>query len=810
MRNRNLPVVILTVLLTSSVATLQTPVARADICSGPPIAFNCHPWAPYGSLTSELRFQFYPYPQAESTAFLNGELDLPDIPISTCPAPPVGGVACFPPNLDFTTSFPPEPQYAFYGIQFNLQNRTAGVQNTWASWGCNFQHGNSQCGIEIRQAIAHLIDRDQFVNNYIAQQAVPIADPVSPAQDPPGSPLATQCSWDTLSSGGDCIDSFNLASDPSGFATPGSRDFCVAVAHLVNSGIGLTNNQNNCAIDPDSPGLTRISSAPIRFFGRATDPRRSRLLNGLLDAINQLFGTRAAIPCFGTITACSPFRNPYGWDMYTFGFQVTDPFADHLDSLFDSSQATNGQVSQCGGPIQSVGDNYAFVCIPSFDTAARAALGTSDSTIFRADTLAALDELGKTAALLPIFTPASTSIALNDMLGLVDQKGAGFSNFWSGFNGHANNGSTPQNPIYTFGGGTDTLRWGQSSEVSSLNPYLAQTVTEIAVLGQVYDTLFRASPAEPTKIQCWMCDNYQESVDASGNTHFLVQLRQNLRWQDGPIVDSKDVKFSLLTIRDLSYNFYDPLLLTVNILSGTTLDIVMQGHSISHLPNLAGSPVIPRHIWEKQGDTTYGDVGTVDPAKLDYEYDPITSGTFIGSGPYVCKSVFPADTGKVGTGCSADQDGNRAGQFDPSTITLQRYDMTGLQGNTDPFLQYMRSYNPAWSTTTSSSTFSGQFQEFSWADMFDNATVTIRDLTQVAACLGASAPTAACPTNDIQGPVFSYWLKPNLHGGTNTISSEVAVVAAHLDDTWVYPFSWNGVQGQQPGQRLDRIVVFSG
>jgi len=544
------------------------------------------------------------------------------------------------------------------------------------------------------------------------------------------------------------------------------------------------------------------------LFIRQNDPRRQRLGFGLINAIDQLFGTTAAETCFGNLF-CSPFNNPYGWDMYTFGFGLLDPFADQLDSMFDSSLASNGQVSQCGGRASSFSDNYAFVCIPSVDTLVRAALSTNDPNIFRADTLAALNELGKRAVLLPIFTPASASIALTDMDGLVDQSGVGFSNFWSVLNGRNNLGYTPSNPIYTFGGGTDTIRWGQSEGTISLSPYDAETTSDSAVLGEVYDTLFRASPAQPTNVICWMCNNYQQSVDANGNTHLLVKLRQNLRWHDGGIVDSKDVKFSLLTLRDNSYSFVVPLLLNVKILSSTTLEIIMQGQSISNLDNLARAPIIPRHIWEKPGDSTYGDVGTVDPAKLDPNYDPIVSGTLIGSGPFICVSPFPTDMGRIGTGCSTDSIGNRAGQQQlDGSITLQRYDMTGQTGNTDPFRQYMRSYNPAWSTMTGTAAFSGQFQEFSWADRFNNATVTVRDLVQVAACLGASSPTPACPSNDSVGTVFSYWLKPNLHGGTNTISAEVSIVVSHLDDTLIYPFSWNGVQGQQPGLNLYAIIQF--
>src|SRR5207245_649744 len=40
-------------------------------------------------------------------------------------------------------------------IEFNLANDY---------WGCDFNFGNSACGIQIRQGIAHLIDKVQFVN----------------------------------------------------------------------------------------------------------------------------------------------------------------------------------------------------------------------------------------------------------------------------------------------------------------------------------------------------------------------------------------------------------------------------------------------------------------------------------------------------------------------------------------------------------------------------------------------------------------------------------------------------------------------
>jgi hypothetical protein len=82
---------------------------------------------------------------------------------------------------------------------------------------------------------------------------------------------------------------------------------------------------------------------------------------------------------------------------------------------------------------------------------------------------------------------------------------------------------------------------------------------------------------------------------------------------------------------------------------------------------------------------------------------------------------------------------------------------------------------------------SGLLQEFKWADQAKTADVTISDLASVAACFGATAPTTACPAAQ-----YNYWLQSAFHpDSANTISSEVTIVAAHLDDTYVAPFAWD-------------------
>ena len=800
---RILPVsIIITVMVISILVHVPAP-AVAVSTGGVDSPSNI--WAPYGPFSPNLRLSYYSSETTEFQDFELGKLDLTDWPVATASYGSYDG------NPDFALS-PGEGQFGMFGVDFNY------ASSTWASWGCDWAHGNSACGIEIREAFAHLIDRTSFVNSGPLQGAGQgLADPSPPAKTPSASSISTQVAWDSLT--GQTIEglthpadssAFNIAPSPSGFAQPGSPDSCAARDHLIAANIGLHDLNQDCVIDGNSPGLANIINHPIRFMIRSDDPIRRALGLGLANAINQVFGVNAVVPTLGSIAQLRPLvfiSAPEGvtddWDVYTSGWNLGGPFPDHLRPLYGSTFASD----QCGGAQNAETNNYGFLCVSSFDTYANAASQTADVQTFSTQTLAAFNQFGLHVGSIPVYSRGIRTAALRTLAGAVDQRGQGFSNPWTLLSGHNNTAYTPSNPLFKFGGGQNMIRWGQRQGTSQLNPFKAETLWEFNLIGEVYDTLFAASPIEPANVMCWMCDNYQLSVDSQGNTHFLVELRQNLRWQDGVPLNASDVKFTLLNFRDVpAANLVAnvQLVLSVTILASYLLDIKMQGQSISHIINLASVPIIPRHIWELTGDKTYGDVGKADPAKTSTSYDMLSSGTFIGSGPFMCRSVFAADFGKVGTGCASNSDGSRSGQAlgVGATVILQAYDLTSQSGNVDPFLQYMRSYNTAWGTGTGAAAQSGQFQEFSWADRYDNGTVTIRDLASVASCYGKTDSTGCLD--------YSYWLRPAFHPGTpTTIGSEITIVSSHLDDAWVYPFSWSGVQSKQPGQTLENIVPFT-
>ena len=662
LRKTMIPVLLL--LLSFPLLAFQSPIAHAAI--GRSVDDPGNVFSTTGPRVNHLLFNYYASDQAERNDFEVGRLDLTDWPN------PLVKYASYDANPDLLHT-PTQPEYGMVTIEFNEQSQP-GYDNHWVNWGCNMMNGNSLCGIEIRQAIAHLVDRPNFVANGPLQgTAQALADPTPPAKGLSSS-LTDQCSWDTLFS--TCTDAYNIAPDPSGFATPGSPDFCSAADHMIQAGVATGKTAGTCVLTGINPG---VFANHLRFMIRNDDPVRVSLANGLQNAINQLFGGTVVVPSYGSITSegypivfsTLPIGPPNDWEMYTGYWSLPGPFADHLERLYSSVKASD----QCGGIANPLPLNYGFVCIPEFDLHATAAAQASTISTFNTETLAALNVFGKHAANIPVYSRNARWVALRSVGGLVNERGTGYPNFWTSLNGQKDPSYVPANPIYTFGGGdSSTMRWGQRQGTNLLNPFLSETPYELTVLGEVYDTLFKMDPIHPDQIINWMAGGVTKSVDQSGNAHFLIQLCPGCLFHDQVPVSAADIKFTLLNFRDShasAFYGYVELVLDVNIINPSTVDVTMQGQSVSHIYNLARVPIVPQHIWDS-GDNFYGQgVGRVDSLKIDTSYDPIASGTLIGSGPFLCQSPFGSDLGKIGTGCSRNADGSRAGEaLSPGGVIL--------------------------------------------------------------------------------------------------------------------------------------------
>ncbi len=744
---------------------------------------------------------------------------------------------------------PVQGEFGLFGIYFN------GASSTWGNWGCNWSGSpghlyDSTCGIEMRQAFAHLVNRGDFAhNNVVASPAVGLADDTPPAKGgATATPFATQCSWDqsvmvafgtacyshwsgnepgayTITGSGTCVSGTpgtlsQVCNAGQGFPVIGSPDFCAAAIHMINAGIASGKNPSTCVLTGVNAG---VASHPFRMMTRVTNPRLT-LGQQFASEINNLFGSTVVLMTIGAIPQLGPivFFDESGrvddWDAYTYGYSEGGPFAgDALFTLYHS-QFSGGAGPCAGATGADEPSNPTFVCDAQTDALTASQAYSPDIATYNNRTLAVMNRLGQIANDLVTYSPGLRIAALTSVAGLVNARGSMYNDPFTLLNAHQNLAYTPSNPLYRFGGGDPTvLRYGQASGTYLLNIFDAQYVWEFQAIGQIYDPLFSANPVSPSDIICWMCNSYSVSVDSQGNTHFHVQLRQNLRWHDGLPVDSKDVAFSVLAYNDLAPRAGGSLgsiIMSVKVLSNSRLDIVMNGQSIFY-PIELESPIFPRHLWEcdlvPENDCASGDSlivasgGSVQAytsngfnvpsaARASPSFDPLVHNALIGSGPFECRSLF--QLGIIGGGCVINPDGSQGGQAIPpgGKMVLSAFDNTA--SSADPFNQYMRSFNPAWGTGSGVTAESGQFQEFSYADQDKSGSVTLFDLASVAACFGASGPTATCSASN-----YSYWQRSAFETTPGTISREAAIVAAHYGDTYVSPFAWNSVS-------LENIVSY--
>ena len=277
----------------------------------------------------------------------------------------------------------------YFEIQFMLANNF---------WGVSMNFGNNPNGTQIRQGIAHLVDKVSFTNNdpIIAGQASPIDNPV-PLNNG-GLPSPNPCQWDQVypETGANCAvgapggTAYHLASSTfnNGFAFNqpglGSPDFCAAAQHFINAGLATGRDPTTCVLTGISPA---VISHSVNIFVRSDDPARLDLGNSLAQEICALFGQ-------GFVTACAPYLTVtpgpitafpgfitnkssvnLSWWIYTAGYNQVFPFDSTLYFIYNS-QFVSGipTIQRSGGGLcssASVGSfsasNYMYLCNPTYD-----------------------------------------------------------------------------------------------------------------------------------------------------------------------------------------------------------------------------------------------------------------------------------------------------------------------------------------------------------------------------------------------------------------------------------------------------------
>ena len=294
----------------------------------PKVTPQANAWYPAGPQVQNLSISTFNGATAEFTGLQAGQIDLPDWPLSPAQQ---SSVPCA--TSTVITCSSPVPEKGYSGIEFNL----AGV-----FWGIAQNYGNSLASIELRQGIAHLVNKTAFsdLNNPLCARlaCMPNDNPapictVNNGCTNGGLPAPNPCSWDTIfgqSSASNCLvgspagTAYNCAyatslSCPGASTTCignsactfawqrpiGSKDFCAAAQHFARAfSVALALNvtfNSSCELIPiggwpsaatsvNTAGCSgAVATANVCFFARSDDPLRLALGQSLAQEICALF-----------------------------------------------------------------------------------------------------------------------------------------------------------------------------------------------------------------------------------------------------------------------------------------------------------------------------------------------------------------------------------------------------------------------------------------------------------------------------------------------------------------------------------------
>ena len=554
------------------------------------------PWYPAGPSMDKLVYRVYTDSTAEQVDLQNGFIDIPDTPIAPSQIP----ITCSGPTIQCTGQV---PFTGYFELEFHLGQRF---------WGCQMNFGNSICGVNIRQGIAHGLDKLIFVNSEpsLGGTGVAIDNPV-----PPSVNLVSPntCGWDSahIQSSTNCVvgapggTAYHLAmaatgsgctNTPSFPFTPGcsTPDFCAAADHFIVAGLATGKNPSTCVLTGISSNVT---SSPINFFVRNDDAARLHMGQGYAQFVCALFTGAFTTSCgispsatnivsvtFGTITTFPGFNTSttsvsLNWWVYTGGFSEVQTIDASLyyryNSLFVSGipaiQPPNGPCSTQSAPSSSA-SNYMYLCSPNYDNISNQTEfapcltapgdptpGVPNPTFSRCPGTAQLtaasaayqaqDVFGQNAFTIPVWTPSNRFAYLSNWQRAVLQNGNGFI--------------PPGNTVAEFNAYNsnpavpDTIRQGYSQPASSVNPFIATTLHDLGLVDNIWDSPYRLNPSQPSTTLEWMTiSTRQLAPSALGYTPptgtvaaFRFALRNDLFWHTGQKVTAWDLAFSYIALK---------------------------------------------------------------------------------------------------------------------------------------------------------------------------------------------------------------------------------------------------------------------
>ncbi len=168
---------------------------------------------------------------------------------------------------------------------------------------------------------------------------------------------------------------------------------------------------------------------------------------------------------------------------------------------------------------------------------------------------------------------------------------------------------------------------GSTSDLQSVNPFLAESDPSLTVVGYVFESLFSGDPRTGEPTPCGLTDYWEISPD--GLT-YTFHLNTAAKWQDGVDFTSADVIFSLDALADpaTASAYTGSFLGTVeswSAIDDDTVQLVAYEPRFTVLYDLGGLYILPKHIWE----SIPHDQWATDPASTGQDASRV-----IGTGPF--------------------------------------------------------------------------------------------------------------------------------------------------------------------------------
>lgn len=732
-------------------------------------------FVPAGPFVDRLFYKVFASEIPEFEALARGELDVTDWVLTKTLATsqwPAGFVNA--PNIHMS------PEVTEFGMFLLDFNNNGGTTVNW--WGLlDPQFGNNAAGQQVRQGIVHLLDKDQYIatDQIISGFAKRIEWPGSPAQaDVNPSPADVDL---IAAHGAASITPFNIASDSTGFAEPGSADFCAARDHFVASGL-FVDDDNDC--DLDNPPASQIT-----FVIRSDHLPRKRYGEEIARRLEQLFGGANVVnEQFKTITQVShqvfSTREPNDWGIYTSGWGLT-PEWDQAYDLYHSKFASD----RCGGPPSTFANNYIFVCNPTLDTLAETVKFASDLPTSKAALGDFVTQYLKVMPSYPVYTAAGRYAYLEDPNPSTPGVGE-----WEGMINAAGFGPQAQGNGYilynAYSTEDSTLDIGMRQGTLQLSILFATTVWEAMITNPLYSTLIDRNPLDPSQLIASAANSWKPGITAGDlgytpppGTQYSIRfyLRTDIFFHDGTQLTSADVKFTLDEFKRIPADFYTPTTVNINAVTAPQpfiVDVHFLRPSPFHILSVGtGIPIMPKHVWDANND------GLWDLAKQELEFDPMREFALIGSGPFMCKSVEPATLGRVGGRCSSTF--NQAADSGDS-FTLERYKRISA---TDRRQQYVRS--------------AANFKTWDRFDVNNDMLIDFTEITQADFCFERSvAATPGCAPWDFDGDGIAMEVADSVDFRLRGMGPGTPHDINAGGTTWIYEQTlWSQLQATPPGAK---------